>query len=84
MAINIQNEWRATLGVRWPVPDGTIDGQDRRQVLGIYPTLTSLPQGLRIAALSAFLPGAAAAQGFLSGPAAGQAFLPGAAAAQGT
>ena len=63
MAINLENERRVPAGVFGPISAGGIDAQGMRQVLLQFPTLTSLPQGLRIAALSAFLPGAAAAQG---------------------
>ena len=40
MALDTENERRAAAGLP-PVPDGTIDAKDRRQITGLYPFGTS-------------------------------------------
>jgi hypothetical protein len=42
MPVDTQNERRAAVGVA-PVPDGTIDSEDRRQAAEVYPTVTGTP-----------------------------------------
>ena len=48
MAIDTENKRRSVLGVL-PVPDGVIDGCDRRQVLRLYRGFVRLPGPLRVA-----------------------------------